>query len=167
MNSFEKFASPDGIFAGTDFWMLNGNLDSDEIKYQLCEMKEKGIYSFIARTYIGLQSDYPGPEFKSHLRTIINTAKELGMKVFLQAGYMPEHVLDLPEKYSLNYLKVYSENDNIPLMRYFSCKKTGLSSRNTIQKLFLTCSTQVLLTFTSINAMKICGKNSVMNTARP
>ena len=102
MNSFEKFKNPEEIYRGTDFFMLNGKLDHDEIKHQLSEMKDKGVYSFIARTYVGLQSDYPGPQFKSHLKTIIETAKELGMKVFLQAGYMPEYVLDLPEEYSLN-----------------------------------------------------------------
>ena len=95
------------MYYGTDFWMLNDRLEEGEIIRQLNEMKKQGVYSFIARTYIGLKSDYPGKDFKSKLKLIAKTAKELDMKVFLQAGYMPEHVLDLPEKYSLDYIKIY------------------------------------------------------------
>ena len=96
MNAYESFVHPDPMYRGTDFWMLNDRLEEEEIVRQLHEMKEQGVYSFIARTYIGLKSDYPGPDFQSKLRCIVDTAKALGMKVFLQAGYMPECVLDLP-----------------------------------------------------------------------
>ena len=91
---------------------------SDEIKKavtaSLHEMKKQGVYTFIARTYIGLKSDYPGPEFQSKLRVIVDTATELDMKLFLQAGYMPEDVTGLPRDYALNYIKVYREGDVIP-----------------------------------------------------
>ena len=45
--------------------MLNDKLEADELIHQLREMKKQGVYTFIARTYIGLKSDYPGPEFQS------------------------------------------------------------------------------------------------------
>ena len=51
------------IFGGTTFWMLNDKLEDEDIKLQIKEMHSKGIYAFIARTYIGLKSDYPGEEF--------------------------------------------------------------------------------------------------------
>ena len=89
--AYESFVNPDKIYHGTDFWMLNDKLEANEIVRQLNEMKRQGVYSFIARTYIGLKSDYPGKDFKSKLKLIVKTAKELDMKVFLQAGYMPEH----------------------------------------------------------------------------
>ncbi|MBQ2708926.1 MAG: hypothetical protein IJF67_11730, partial [Clostridia bacterium] len=73
-------------------------------RFQLHEMKDKGVYSFIARTYLGLKSDYPGPRFKARLRTIVETSRELGMKIFLQAGYMPEAVLGLPSDCALRYI---------------------------------------------------------------
>ena len=44
------------IFGGTTFWMLNDKLEDDDIKFQIKEMHNKGIYAFIARTYIGLKS---------------------------------------------------------------------------------------------------------------
>ncbi|MBR2335900.1 MAG: hypothetical protein IKA62_06750 [Clostridia bacterium] len=112
--AYESFVNPDKIYHGTDFWMLNDKLEADEIVRQLHEMKKQGVYTFIARTYIGLKSDYPGPEFQSKLRVIVDTATRLNMKLFLQAGYMPEDVTGLPREYALNYIKVYREGDEIP-----------------------------------------------------
>ena len=100
----ESFANPEMLFRGTDFWMLNDTLTDEGIVSQIHEMKDKGVYSFIARTYIGLKSDYPGPEFKKKMRVIIDTAEKCGLRVFLQAGYMPEAVLGLPEDYALRYI---------------------------------------------------------------
>ena len=59
-------------FGDIDFWMLNGKLSADEIKRQMLAMKERNIRCFIARTYIGLESDYPGKDFKRMLRCIID-----------------------------------------------------------------------------------------------
>ena len=58
----ETFKHPKDIYRGTDFWMLNGRLNDEDIVSQLKEMKDKGVYSFIARTYLGLKSDYPGAD---------------------------------------------------------------------------------------------------------
>ena len=113
MDSYQSFVNPAPMYRGTDFWMLNDRLEEGELIRQLHAMKEQGVYSFIARTYVGLKSDYPGADFQSKLKVIVKTAKELGMKVFLQAGYMPECVLDLPPEYSLNYLKIHSKHEGM------------------------------------------------------
>ena len=105
MYESNHFANPSAKYKGTDFWMLNDALSDDEIDFQLSEMKAQGIASFIARTYIGLKSDYPGPGFKKHMRTIVECARKYGLKVFIQAGYMPEAVLDMPEEYALCNIK--------------------------------------------------------------
>ena len=114
MNNFEEFINPNDIYHGTDFWMLNGRLEEDEIERQLKGMYSQGVRSIIARTYVGLESDYPGPDFKKKLRKIIETAKKLGVKIFLQACYMPEHVPNLPKEYTLNYLMIHkAENETL------------------------------------------------------
>lgn len=102
----------DPFYRGTDFWMLNDRLSEEEIELQLTEMKKQGVYSFIARTYVGIISDYPGPEFKTKLKKIIETAKKLQMKVFLQAGYMPEHVPNLTEGHRLRYIAIDADTEN-------------------------------------------------------
>ncbi len=105
MFNLEKFSNPPAEYKGTDFWMLNDALSDDDIDFQLSEMKKQGIASFIARTYIGLKSDYPGLGFKKHMRTIVECARKYGLKVFIQAGYMPEAVLDMPEEFALCIVK--------------------------------------------------------------
>jgi len=79
-------------FGDIDFWMLNGALSADEITRQMQEMKSKGIRCFIARTYIGLESDYPGRQFKDMLHCIAENAVKLDMHLFLQAAYMPNAI---------------------------------------------------------------------------
>ena len=37
------FKTPDNLFRGTDFWMLNGELSEENIVEQLTEMKDKGV----------------------------------------------------------------------------------------------------------------------------
>ena len=78
---YESFRHPEDVYRGTDFWMLNDALEEDELVRQMREMRERGIVSFIARTYVGLKSDYPGEDFLSKMRVIVGTAKELGMKL--------------------------------------------------------------------------------------
>ncbi len=104
MSLLSEFQNPPDAFRGTDFWMLNDALNDPEIAFQMREMKRQGIASFIARTYIGLRSDYPGPGFKNSLRTIVAEARKNGLKIFLQAGYMPEAVLNLPDEFALRNL---------------------------------------------------------------
>ena len=137
MNAYESFRNPDNMYRGTDFWMLNDRLDDQEIERQMTEMKKQGVYSFIARTYIGLKSDYPGPDFKARLKTMVRLANKLDMRIFLQAGYMPEHVLDLPEVYSLNYLKVYKAGDEIPADEAVLCEHNGVIITDYNSKTFL------------------------------
>ena len=79
-NMFEsdQFANPPSKYKGTDFWMLDDALSDDEIDFPLSEMKAQGVASFIARTYIGLKSDYPGPGCKKRMRTIVECARKYG-----------------------------------------------------------------------------------------
>ena len=77
------FDNPDKIYRGTDFFMLNDRLDEDELRRQIDEMSKRGVASFIARTYIGLKSDYPGPDFMSKMSAMIDEAKKHDMTVFV------------------------------------------------------------------------------------
>ena len=104
------FMNVDMKYRGTDLWMLNDKLEEKELERQIEEMSKKGCGSFITRTFRGLKSDYPGEEFMGKMRVIINKAKETGMKIFLQAGYMPGGIPDLPEEYTHTVIKVAEAN---------------------------------------------------------
>ena len=101
------FQNPPAICRGTDFWMLNDSLDELEMRRQLRSMHEQGIACVIVRTYIGLRSDYPGRDWMEKMRAVVDEAHSLGMTLFMQAGYMPEAVLDLPPEFSLGDVRCY------------------------------------------------------------
>ena len=58
----QDFLTPPDSCRGTDFWMLNDELEEGELRRQLRSMRDQGVASVIARTYIGLRSDYPGKD---------------------------------------------------------------------------------------------------------
>jgi len=96
------FLEPEDKYRGLDLWMVNDDLDDEEIRRQVFEFREKGLYSVVFRTYNGLISDYPGPKFKSKVRVAIEAARECGLKIALQAGYMPSAYPDLPKQHALH-----------------------------------------------------------------
>ncbi len=148
------FQSPPPSFRGTELWMLNDRLDDQELRFQIREMSEKGFYSFIARTYIGLKSDYPGPQFMARMKTIIEAAREYNMKVFLQAGYMPEAVLDLPPEYAMQHLTAFRSGEG-------GDQGDLLCSRNGID--YRAVSSQTVLDMFNPAAMKFYMKQSYEN----
>ena len=87
MNS--KFKNPDEVYRGLDLWMVNDRLEDDELIHQVEEFRDKGLYSVIFRTYNGLCSDYPGEDYMHKAEVAIKAAERVGLKITLQAGYMP------------------------------------------------------------------------------
>jgi hypothetical protein len=106
-----SFLNPEEKYRGTDLWMLNDRLEDHELARQMDEMKKAGCGAFIARTFIGLISDYPGEDYLDRMTAIITKAKETGQKVFLQAGYMPGGVAHLPEEFTHTVLKEINARD--------------------------------------------------------
>jgi len=123
------------IFGGTTFWMLNDKLEDEEIKFQIKEFHSKGIYAFIARTYIGLKSDYPGEEFMDKMKLIIETAEQYGIKVLLQARYMPEAIPDLEPQNALNFLR--ADKGDVPDNCTLLLSKDGINYSHFNSETFL------------------------------
>ncbi len=98
------WADPGPEFRDVTLWMLNDRLENDEIVRQLEGIRAAGCGSVIARTYNGLRSDYPGEGFMASMETLIAAAGRLGLRVYLQAGFMPACVPNLPEQFSLPIL---------------------------------------------------------------
>ncbi len=99
------FRNPDRVYGGLDLWMINDALEDDVLREQVREFYDKGCYSVIARTYNGLKSDYPGEGFMGKIAVILDEAEKVGLKIALQAGYMPAACPDLPAEYALSYIK--------------------------------------------------------------
>ncbi len=79
--------------------MLNDKLDEDELGRQLRGMYDEGWGAVIARTFNGLRTEYLSDEWMRMQDRIVGLADELGMGVWLQAGYMPSGIPDLPEQH--------------------------------------------------------------------
>ena len=106
-----SFQNPADKFRGLDLWMVNDKLEDSEIENQVKEFKAKGFYSVIFRTYNGLISDYPGPEYKHKVKVAVDSAKKYGLKLALQAGFMPSAYPALPKEYALHKIVPINKNE--------------------------------------------------------
>ena len=98
------FADPGPEFRDVTLWTLNDRLEDDELVRQLEGIRAAGCGSVIARTFNGLRSDYPGEGYMASMETLIAAASRLGLRVYLQAGFMPACVPDLPDEFCLPVL---------------------------------------------------------------
>jgi len=96
-----EFASPGTGYRGVTLWMLNDVLERDEIARQLEGIHEAGWGAVIGRTFSGLLTQYLSDEWMDIIQEIIDGARDKGMRVWLQAGYMPSGMPGLSddEKY--------------------------------------------------------------------
>jgi hypothetical protein len=91
-----EFANPGAQYRGVALWMLNDKLEREEIARQLKGIHEAGWGAVITRTFNGLRTPYLSEEWMDITQVSIDVARECGMKVWLQAGYMPSGIPDLP-----------------------------------------------------------------------
>ncbi len=91
----EMFRDPPKAYRGVTLWMLNDKLEVDEIRRQLDGLHRAGWGAMIGRTFNGLRTKYLSEEWMDIIDTIIQGAGEHGMKVWLQAGYMPSAMPDI------------------------------------------------------------------------
>ncbi|MGI6082894.1 MAG: glycosyl hydrolase, partial [Limnochordia bacterium] len=88
----KEFAAPGRQYRAVHLWMLNDALHPAEIRRQIASLAEAGCGSIIARTYMGLRTEYLSPEYMACMEAALNAALEQSLDVFLQAGYMPNGV---------------------------------------------------------------------------
>lgn len=86
------------------FWFWNGDMDPEEIKRQIREMKEKGIPGFFIHPRQGMEIPYMSQEYFDRVKLAVKTAKELDMEVWIYDEYPypsgvcgGEVILDHPE----------------------------------------------------------------------
>jgi hypothetical protein len=90
-----EFADPGAAYRGVALWMLNDKLEKDEIARQFRELHAAGWGAVIGRTFNGLRTEYLSEEWMEFTHEIVDLCGELGMKLWLQAGYMPSGIPDL------------------------------------------------------------------------
>ncbi|NLF31226.1 MAG: hypothetical protein GX591_10120 [Planctomycetes bacterium] len=91
-----EFEAPSAAYRGVTLWMLNDRLQTDQVVEQLEGFHRAGWGAVIGRTFNGLLTRYLSDEWMAMTDAIVARAAELGMRVWLQAAYMPSGMPDLP-----------------------------------------------------------------------
>ncbi|HWC32845.1 MAG TPA: glycosyl hydrolase, partial [Actinomycetota bacterium] len=65
------------------FWFLNGDLDPQEMRWQLRELRDKGMRGVILHGRYGLETPYLGPEYLDRIRLATEEATGLGLETWV------------------------------------------------------------------------------------
>ncbi len=91
----DEFHRPGREYRGVTLWMLNDALEPAELRRQVRGFSDAGWGALITRTFNGLGTRYLSDEWHDCVMLIIDECRAVGLKVWLQAGYMPAGVPDL------------------------------------------------------------------------
>ena len=127
----DAFRAPDRAFGILPFWFLNGELDPDEMRYQLKELMDKGMQGVILHGRYGLEMPYLGDEYLDRIRTGVEEANRLGLASWIYdemnwpSGTADKRVLAARPDLAQRYLQCVSFTIGGP---WFMCL-TGEDSR--------------------------------------
>lgn len=79
----DHFSRPPREYGILPFWFLNGELDPDEMRYQLRELCEKGLPGIILHGRFGLEIPYVSPGYLERIQLAVEEAEKLGMKTWI------------------------------------------------------------------------------------
>jgi hypothetical protein len=105
----ENFRNPPREYGILPFWFLNGELDPDEMLYQLREFRAKGMPGIILHGRYGLETPYIGDTYLERIHFAVEEAEKLGLQTWIYdemnwpSGTADKRVLqarpDLAERY--------------------------------------------------------------------
>lgn len=81
----DGLAHPAREFTQVPFWFWNDALDDGEIRRQMADFRDHGVYGFVIHARMGLPADIPymGQRWLGHVRAAIEEAGRTGMRVCL------------------------------------------------------------------------------------
>ncbi len=77
------FQHPPREYGILPFWFLNGELDPDEMRFQIQEYADKKMPGFILHGRYGLELPYLGADFLDRVKLAVEEANRLGMKTWI------------------------------------------------------------------------------------
>ena len=78
-----NFHQPPREYGILPFWFLNGELDPQEMLYQLREFREKGMPGIILHGRYGLETDYIGETYLDRINYAVEEAEKLGLQTWI------------------------------------------------------------------------------------
>jgi alpha-L-rhamnosidase len=127
----DVFRDPDRRFGILPFWFLNGELDPDEMRWQLGELRDKGMQGVIFHGRYGLEMPYLGERYLERIRLGVEEATRLGLATWIYdemnwpSGTADKQVLRARPDLSQRYIECVSFTIEGP---WFMCL-TGEDSR--------------------------------------
>src|SRR5215216_3869540 len=126
-----NFNRPPREYGILPFWFLNGELDLEEMRYQLREFREKGMPGIILHGRYGLETSYIGETYLDRIHFAVEEAQKLGLQTWIYdemnwpSGTADKRVLQARPDLVQRYVECISATIRGPWFTYF----TGADSR--------------------------------------
>ncbi|MDD9269169.1 glycosyl hydrolase [Paenibacillus sp. GCM10023248] len=78
-----QFANPSAEYRSLPFWAWNDDLEEEELKRQVRQMKDQGMGGFFIHSRDGLETVYMSEQWMELVRETVETAEALGMQAWL------------------------------------------------------------------------------------
>ena len=118
---YENFVNVPKEYSIAPFWFWNDDLKTENLKWQMKEMYDKGVYEVVISSRRGIEIDYLSDEWFDRIEVVVDYAAELGMKIWLYdednwpSGYAGGKVLEENPDHCGKHIKrleVLVENDS-------------------------------------------------------
>ena len=127
----DNFHKPPRDYGILPFWFLNGELDREEMLYQLREFRDKGMPGIILHGRYGLETDYIGETYLDRIQFAVEEAEKLGLQTWIYdemnwpSGTADKRVLKARPDLAQRYIECINMTVRGPWFTYL----TGADSR--------------------------------------
>ena len=127
----QHFHTPPRAYGILPFWFLNGELDPEEMRFQLREFRLKGMPGIILHGRYGLETPYIGPTYLDRIRFAVEEAEKLGLQTWIYdemnwpSGTADKRVLQARPDLAQRYIECINFTVRGPWFTYL----TGADSR--------------------------------------
>ncbi|HSL47054.1 MAG TPA: glycosyl hydrolase [Anaerolineales bacterium] len=127
----DQFHKPPREYGILPFWFLNGELDLEEMRYQLREFREKGMPGIILHGRYGLETPYIGEIYLDRIHFAVEEAEKLGLQTWIYdemnwpSGTADKRVLQARPDLAQRYIECINMTVRGPWFTYL----TGADSR--------------------------------------
>ena len=127
----ENFQNPPREYGILPFWFLNGELELNEMLYQLREFRDKGMPGIILHGRYGLEPDYIGETYLDRIHFAVEEAEKLGLQTWIYdemnwpSGTADQRVLKARPDLAQRYIECLNFTVRGPWFTYL----TGADSR--------------------------------------
>ncbi|MDX1429044.1 MAG: hypothetical protein R3282_02100, partial [Rhodothermales bacterium] len=120
----ENFTNPPMEMGIVPFWFWNGDLEYEELDWQLREYYDKGVRSLFIHGRMGLNVGYLSDAWFDRVKFVVERAREIGIDTWVYdemdwpSGTAEQQVLEADPGLSQRYLELVALHINGPLFTF-------------------------------------------------